>query len=98
MAAAAVDEGRLHVAKLELAGRKVDRHDKVGRQVLAPFGELGQRLVHHQSAKRFDQTDFLGQRNELVGSHQPVAILPAHQRLGSAQAAVGKASLWLKVQ
>ena len=67
--------------------RKIDRD----RDLVRPRGGVAAGLPEHPFAERHDQPDFLGDRNEFVGTDQAaLRMVPAQQRLEAADLAARK--------
>ena len=89
--------GQARVAELD--GRQVHRHGQVAQALVHPAFQLGGSGAQHPLTYRQNQPAALGQRDELGGRHQAQrGVLPAQQRLGPHQAAIGQGHLRLVVQ
>ncbi len=69
------------VLVLQVPHREVHGHGQL-QPPLVPLARLTERLGEHVHRQRLDEPCVLGQRDELVRHHEPVArVVPAHQRL-----------------
>ena len=78
--------------------REVDRDAELVALAL-PGLDLAHGGAEHPAGERDDQAGLLGDRDELLGSEQPVArVVPAHERLDADDAAGHDVGLGLVVQ
>ena len=86
------------ILAIELACRQVDRHVS-GRPALRHAAHCCRGGTQHPLAERMDQARLLGERDEHLRRHVAVlGVVPAQQRLGADDRAVGDAHHRLVVQ
>jgi hypothetical protein len=81
-----------------VAAREIDGHREL-EALLAPGAALAQPRLEHVERERPDQAGVLGERDEVGGYEQAaLRVLPAHERLHRAHAAVLEARLRLVIE
>ncbi len=84
---------------IKLHGRQVDGQTRQMQAPVPPVGNLATGFIEHPFTKRTDQTQLLGNRDELCRRHHTtLGVAPAQQSLGTGQLSAVTTELRLIVQ